>query len=73
MKDDWRHRRRMTFGTVFLSFAGLAVLGVCGSQDGVLHRTIADGLVTLILVVVPSYIGAPVVDDWLKRRTPPAQ
>lgn len=67
----WTYRRRMAFGSTLGAFAGLGLLAVFGS-DTALHRTIAEGLITVLVVVVPSYIGAPVVDDYLRRKTPAA-
>ena len=67
----WTYRRRMAFGSTLGAFAGLGLLAVFGS-DTALHRTIAEGLITVLVVVVPSYIGAPVVDDYLRRRAPAA-
>lgn len=73
-RRNWIFRRVLAMGCTVAAFLTIGYLMVWGADTG-LHRAIVDGMVTVLVVVVPTYIGAPVADDYLRRRAqtaPPA-
>lgn len=66
-RSNWVYRRLLGFLCAVGALAGLFLLIPYGQDTG-LHRAIADGFVWVIVVIVPTYIGVPVADDFLKRR-----
>lgn len=68
-RDSWRYRRIAVYLTALLCFTGLFGIAAFGPDDQ-LRRTIADSLFWLLTLTVLSYIGAPILDEFLKRKVP---
>ena len=64
---SWKYRRLCVFAALAAAFIGLAYLLVWG-EDNTLHRTIGDGLISVIWMTIATYVGGATLDDWLKDK-----
>lgn len=62
---SWKYRRRAVFIALSGALAGLAYLTGWG-EDTDLHRRIADGLVSIIIITIGIYVGGATCDDALR-------
>ena len=62
---SWKYRRRAVFIALTGAIAGLAYLSGWG-EDTDLHRRIADGLVSIIIITIGIYVGGATGDDALR-------
>jgi hypothetical protein len=64
---NWRHRRRLIYGTVVLA-CGMIVFGAFVWRDGMVASELVRSGTALITVILTSYVFGAVLDDhWQKE------
>jgi hypothetical protein len=63
---NWRHRRRLIYATVGLSF-GMILFGAFVWRDGMVASELVRSGTALVTVILTSYVFGAVLDDhWQK-------
>jgi hypothetical protein len=63
---NWRHRRRLIYATVGLSF-GMVVFGAFVWRDGMVASELVRSGTALLTVILTSYVFGAVLDDKWQR------
>lgn len=67
-QDNWKYRRRVVF-TTLVFIASIMVWLLWRQPTSDISAKIADGLITMATVTLVAYLGGPIADDYLRRRT----
>jgi hypothetical protein len=69
---NWRHRRRLIYGTVALAFC-MIVFGAFVWRDGMVASELVRSGTALVTIVLTSYVfGATLDDKWQKADDEPS-
>jgi hypothetical protein len=63
---NWRHRRRLIYATVALSF-GMVLFGAFVWRDGMVASELVRSGTALLTVILTSYVFGAVLDDKWQR------
>ena len=63
---NWRHRRRLIYGTVSLA-SGMIVFGAFVWRDGMVASELVRSGTALLTVILTSYVFGAVLDDKWQR------
>jgi polyferredoxin len=68
MKDRWKHRRRLIYATVVLSFS-MILFGSFVWRDGMVASELVRSGTQTLIVILTGYVFAAVVDDhWYEEK-----
>jgi polyferredoxin len=68
MKDRWKHRRRLIYATVGLSF-GMITFGAFVWRDGMVASELVRSGTQILIAILTGYVFAAVVDDhWHEEK-----
>ncbi len=62
---SWKYRRRAVFIALTGAILGLGYL-IGWGEDTDLHRRIADGLTSVVVITIGIYVGGATCDDALR-------